>query len=230
MEPSTKEYLNETEISLIYGTPNNYKNKYVKLTGKVVEVKFDNKGQTIYAVTDIENFTNEIVVYLDNKTVAIKEGDYISVDGYIKVATKTTDKPYIIGKEVKVISYLEAAVPTKKLITVDKSVTQHNVTVTIQKVEFGDKETRVYLKVQNNSNVEFSLYEFMTILTQNSKQYQTQSSRTSQELSNKILPGGNSEGIIVFSKIDQSNFTLTSEGHSSDYNVEFENFVFDIAV
>ena len=102
MEPKEKVYLTENEVSLIYGSPANYKNKYVKLSAQVYSVSFDKKGQIIRAYVDTENYTNDVVLYYENKSVSVKENDYIIFDGYIKGADKETSKPYIIAKELKV--------------------------------------------------------------------------------------------------------------------------------
>lgn len=229
-EPKNKIYLTEGEVSLIYGSANNYKKKYVKLTGQVIDVKYDNKGQIITAYTDIANYTNDIIVYFEDKSVSIKQNDYISIDGYIKGADKETSKPYIIGKEVKTISYMDAVAPTKKSVEFDKTSSQNDVTITVQKVEFSDVETRVYVKVSNNSKDEFKFQTYSTILTQNAKQYETTYSKTAVDVSSSILAGGRSEGILVFPKIEQSNFTLTMKGFSTNYDVDFENFTFDLAI
>ena len=229
-EPKNKIYLTEGEVSLIYGSADNYKKKYVKLTGQVIDVKYDNKGQTITAYTDIANYTNDIIVYFEDKSVSIKQNDYISIDGYIKGADKETSKPYIIGKEVKTISYMDAVAPTKKSVEFDKTSSQNDVTITVQKVEFSDVETRVYVKVSNNSKDEFKFQTYSTILTQNAKQYETTYSKTAVDVSSSILAGGRSEGILVFPKIEQSNFTLTMKGFSTNYDVDFENFTFDLAL
>lgn len=229
-EPKNKIYLTEGEVSLIYGSADNYKKKYVKLTGQVIDVKYDNKGQTITVYTDIANYTNDIIVYFEDKSVSIKQNDYISIDGYIKGADKETSKPYIIGKEVKIISYMDAVAPTKKSVEFDKTSSQNDVTITVQKVEFSDVETRVYVKVSNNSKDEFKFQTYSTILTQNAKQYETTYSKTAVDVSSSILAGGRSEGILVFPKIEQSNFTLTMKGFSTNYDVDFENFTFDLAI
>lgn len=229
-EPKEKVYLTENEVSLIYGSPDNYKKKYVNLTAQVNMVTFDKKSQTIRAYVDIENYTNEVIVYLENKSISIKENDYISIDGYIKGADKETSKPYIIGKDVKVISYMDAVAPTKKEVKVDDTKSQHNVSVTIQKIEFSDVETRVYLKAQNGSNSEFTLSTYSAILTQSGKQYEVTYSKNSVDLSSKILPGGSTEGVIVFSKVNENNLSITLKGYSSDYDLDFENYSFDISV
>ena len=42
-EPKEQIYLTENEVSLIYGSPDNYKKKYVKLTGQIMNVSYDKK-------------------------------------------------------------------------------------------------------------------------------------------------------------------------------------------
>lgn len=229
-EPKEKIYLTENEMPLIYTSPNNYKNKYIKTTAQIMTLTQDKKGQTIKAVTDIEKYTNDIIIYFEDKSVSLKESDYISIDGYIKGADKDSSKPYIIAKEVKVISYMDAVAPTTKEVNLDKTISQNDVSVTIQKVEFSDKETRVYVKATNNSNYEFSLYSYSSFLTQAGKQYETTYSKNAVDMSSTILAGGSTEGVIVFPKVEQSNFTITMKGYSSNYDLKFENFAFEVKV
>lgn len=229
-EPKEKIYLTENETPLLYSSPDNYKNKYVKLTGQIMNLSQDKKGQKISAITDIEKYTNDIVVYFEDKSVALKQSDYISIDGYIKGTDKDTSKPYIIAKEVKVITYMDAVAPTTKEVKLDKTVSQNDVSVTLQKVEFSDVETRVYIKATNNSNYEFSLYSYSSFLTQAGKQYETTYSKNSVDMSSTILAGGSTEGVIVFPKVEQSNFNITMKGYSSNYELDFENFTFEVQV
>lgn len=229
-EPREKIYLTENEVKQIYGSPENYKKKYVKLTAQILTISYDKKSQTIRAWAGIEDFTNEITVYFEDKTVTLKENDYISIDGYIKGADKVTGKPYIIAKELKAISYKDAYAPTTKEVNVDKTVSQNDVSVTIQKVEFSEKETRVYVKATNGSNTEFSLYSSLASLTQGGKQYEIAYSKNSVDMASTILAGGSTEGVIVFPKIDESNFNIAMKGSSSNIDIKFENYVFDILV
>ena len=148
----------------------------------------------------------------------------------VKGADKNTGRPYIIAKELTVSNYLEAVTPTKKEVKVDSTKTQYDISITIQKIEFADEETRVYLKVVNGSKYEFSLNTYSAALTQSGKQYQTTYSRNEVSISSTILPGGSSEGIIIYPKVEQSNFSLNFKGYSSNYDIDLDNFVFDISV
>lgn len=111
-------------------------------------------------------------------------------------------------------------------------ITQHGVSVTLNKVEFADNKTRIYMSIENKSKDKFSFYSFNTKITQNSKQYEEESNYYAgyEEIKSDILPGVKEEGIIAFKNIDQANFKLLCEGNSDNYSLDFADFVFDVEV
>ena len=64
-------------------------------------------------------------------------------------------------------------VPTIKSVELSR-VTQDQLgySITVEKVEFAEKETRVYVTIQNNGSSNFSAYSFNSKIIQNGKQYE----------------------------------------------------------
>jgi len=78
--------------------------------------------------------------------------------------------------------------------------------VTLQKVEFAEQETRVYLKVDNNGSDNFSVYSFNSKITQDGKQFGEQDNWEAEypQIQTDLLVGNSTEGIIVFPTLEPS--------------------------
>jgi hypothetical protein len=64
--------------------------------------------------------------------------------------------------------------PAVKSVTVEKVQTKGGIKVTFHKVDFSDKNTKVYLTVQNvNQKASISFYDFNAKAFQGKKQYST---------------------------------------------------------
>jgi len=63
--------------------------------------------------------------------------------------------------------------PAQKLITMEETQTKSGIIVTLHKIEFSDKNTRVYLTVDNNNkNTEISFYDFNSKAIQGNRQFE----------------------------------------------------------
>jgi hypothetical protein len=58
---------------------------------------------------------------------------------------------------VTVTTYAEVVAPSEKTIKINESKDQHGYEVTIEKIEFANAETRVYLTINNNGSSNFSV-------------------------------------------------------------------------
>ena len=109
---------------------------------------------------------NFIVYYKGDATV--KTNDYIEVDGKITGEFKGENAfggevtaPMIEADTLEVKSYMEAVVPTISEIVPENAVVEQNgVALKVDKVEFAEKETRIYIteskSSSDNCSIEFS--------------------------------------------------------------------------
>ena len=124
---------------------------------------------------------SNVIVYIHDKDFKIAEGDYVKITGIVGDVFKGTNAfgaelvvPTVTAREYEIMNYTDAVMPTLKEITVEQTQEQYGYAVTVQKVEFAEKETRVYLKVVNGGSDSFNLYSFNTKLTQDGKQFEEQ--------------------------------------------------------
>lgn len=234
--PKEKEYVKESQIGSVLTNPEQYKDKYIKIKGQVFNVE-ENDGTYIMQVWyDVKNYDKDFVVVTDQK---FENEDYISVDGWItgeftgeNVVGGEISCPQIQAVSVEESSYKDIAAPTVKEIIVNKTSEQHGVKVTVEKVEFAEEETRVYVKAENNSSDTVNIYAFDAEAIQDGKQIGLSDEAYAagyDELEDTISAGSSDTGIILFKKMDpDQSFKLQLGAYSDNYNITMNDFTFDI--
>ncbi|MBT2762405.1 hypothetical protein [Paenibacillus sp. ISL-20] len=191
----------------------------------------------VYARNDDNKNT---IVRLDDTTLDIQEGDILHIVGEVqelfqgKNAFGATLKiPVIRAKNVEKADYPTAFAPSIKTIEVKQMQNQNGYVMAISKVELAKQETRVHLKISNESADNIDFHTYSSVLIQEGKQYERTSNTYADypEInSDNIRPGVTAEGIIVFPAINVNgeNFKATFEGSSDNWEVRTEPFTFEI--
>ena len=111
------------------------------------------------------------------------------------------------------------------------------ITINITKIEFAEKETRVYLAITNNliDGSNFSLYQFDSCIVYNQKQYEQNTNYDANypSINTEIVNGVSTDGIITFKPIDFSSGGEIKILLDSSLKYKYENdypFSFDIPI
>lgn len=226
------------EIKTLYTNPEQFKSHCVEITGKVFTApEYDDDGVAVQMWGDIEKSENNTIVYIADKNFKVNQDDYLHIVGLVgdkfegeNAFGGKVSAPTITAKEYKVIDHKDALAPTVKTIDVNQTQTQLGYSVTVQKIEYAEKETRAYIKVDNQGTDKFSVYSFNSKITQNGKQYDEQDNWDAEypEIQTELLVGNSSEGIIVFPAIPNGNFTLIIEGSSDNWEENLKPYTFNI--
>lgn len=226
------------EIKSLYTSPAKFKNHYVELTGVVFTApEYDDDGVYLQMMADIKNYSNNTIVYINDKDFEVKQNDYLHITGLVgdeftgeNAFGGDVTAPVITAKEYKVLEYKDALAPTIKTINVNQTQTQLGYSVTVQKIEYAENETRVYVKVDNRGINKFSVYSFNSKITQNGKQYEEQDNWDAEypEIQTELLVGNSSEGVIVFPALSEGAFTLIIEGSSDNWEEKLNPYTFNI--
>ena len=243
-EETAPEYVSETEISNVFSNPDDYKGKYVKLSGKIFSGPDKADGYTAYqAWHDPQNSEMDFVFGISNSEEDYSIDDYVIVDGQIvgtfegtSVIGATIECPQIDAVSIEKQSYIDAVVPTVKELIPENAVSEQNgISLKVDKIEFADAETRVYVTAANSSSDKFSLFTYSIMLVQNGQQIEQEYTSSIYEgnypeLSSDILPNASSTGILVFPAMDSTaSFQLYAEGMSDNYDLDFSPFTIDIS-
>lgn len=249
-EPVAKEeskkpvYLEESEIANLFSNPDEYKGKYVKLSGRIFNGPEKDEDYVAYqAWHDMQNSDNSFIFGMENPDETYSTDDYVIIDGEItgtfegeNMLGGTIICPMINAVNVEKQDYIEAVVPTITEISPENAISEQNgITLKVDKIEFAEKETRVYLTETNASADKFSMWIYNIKILQNGQQIEQDMSSSSSyegdyaELASDILPNASSSGVLVFPTMDSSaSFQIYAEGSSDNYEIEFQPFVIDI--
>lgn len=238
-----KEYVADNEIANVFSDPEKYEGKYIRLSGKIFNGPDKEENYAAYqAWHDITNSQNDFIFGLEDDSFAVDE--YVMVDGVItgtfegeNVMGGTVSCPMIHADSVEKLSYMETVVPTLKEITLENAVSEQNgISIKVDKVEFAEEETRIYVTESNGSADKFNMYIYDIKIVQNGQQIEQNMSSQSiyegeyEQLSSDILPNASSSGILVFPAIDSSaGFQIYAEGSSDNWELDFAPFTIDIA-
>ena len=233
-------YVESSNLNYIYSDTYSYLGKFVDITGIVFgEPEVSGEYTFLQMWADPENSEKNTIIYYKGN-IDVKADEYIKVTGYVNSNESYTNAfgatisaPVIIATEIEKSSYMDVVSPTLKSVEfVDKVINQHGYKVEVNKVEFAENETRVYVTAQNSAKDEFSLYTYSAVVTQNGKQYEQELNYNAdyEELQSDLKPGITSTGILVFPKIEQTDFKLILDGSSDNWDIDIEEYEFDLKI
>ena len=241
-EPKEKVFIEDKEIGSLYSKPDNFVGKYVKLTGKIFSIEEDGDDVFFQMWHDpINGKQNTIIMTTAEIFGDLKEDDYVELTGYVdgtyegeNMMGGTITAPQIVAEEVEKSSYKDVVAPTTKEVEINQTLNSNTsgVTVTLQKIEFADNETRAYVLIDNQSSDEYCFYLYESKLIQNSKQYTLEYNYEAdyEQIETDIPSGVKEEGVLSFKNIDQASLQLMCEGHSDNWDIDSDLFVFNVEV
>ncbi len=222
--------LTTAQIEQMYSDGDSFKGSQVTLTGCVLNTpEKDEKGAYFQMYCDPENMEDCVVVYAPDGSDEIKSRAFLEVTGIVKGNFKGENAfgaklsyPLIEASEVKAIDAQEVVSPTLASIDSGAAATQGGCTVTVEKVEFAEKVTRVYVKAQNESGAKVSLNTYSEVAVQNGKQMDVAFNDSMYleypELPMELRAGVTAEGVVLFPAMEQADFEFILTGYDDDFN------------
>jgi len=222
----------------MYSDPDKFKNRSVDFYAKIFIVpEKDDKGTYIQAYANNDDSKNTLITIVDPK-LDVKQDDVIHVVGTVNKEFEgenalggTVNAPIILASKVEKTDYATAFAPAIKTIEVNKEINQHGYIIKLNKVELAEKETRLYIKINNTSKEKVSFYSFNANVVQGSKQFKESDNydEVVPELDSEILPGVDQEGVLIFEpvRVDGENLKIILDGTSDNYELNFDPFTFE---
>ena len=233
--------LTKAQVEQMYTDADPFKGSKVTLTGCIFNTpERDDKGAYFQMYCDPEEMEDSVVVHVEGSNEALKDKEFVEVAGIVKGTFKgenafgaKLEYPLIEASSVKPIDAQEVISPTLKAIEPGASVTQGGCTVTVEKVEFAEKVTRVYVQAQNGSNATVSLNTYSEVAVQNGKQMDATFNESMYleypELPYELRAGASAEGVVLFPAMEQADFEFVMTGYD-DVNYSELEFAIPVAV
>lgn len=231
-EPKFVEFTSE-----VYINADDYLGYFINIKGKVFQVMGDNgsaKGIQIWI--DPDSCEHNLMIYYDSDA-EVKQGDYVVCTGYIDSVTKyknaydaELEVPLVYSSDLRKASYIEVIAPTTEEWGFDNlKIEQLGYSIAIDKVEFSEFETRIYVTVINNGKETLNIGD--AVVVQNGKQYNSENNYDAnyEEIPYEIVRGVSCTGIIVFPVINSEEFEIVFDLHSDDLDEDLGQFAFRVS-
>lgn len=201
------------------------------------EVSGDELAFQIY--TDPENADGNTLVRADANEVEVSPDDFVRVKGTVLGSFSgenafggTVTAVEIEADSVELVDATQAMDPAQETIEVGQTRRDKGFSVTVDKVEFGEETTRVYVRAKNSTRDAASFYTYDARIVQGSRQVdaETQFAYELPEPQSDLSPGVETEGIVSFGPVEPSApFRLRFKWYSDNYEVEAAPLVFEIS-
>jgi hypothetical protein len=218
--------------------PDGFKGARVDIVGSVLGEPVKKGDVTYFQMwphpTNVDWFA---VIDFEGASFTIADGDYVHVLGTVRGKTEgkipllaIVDAVAVRAETAEVVDESAAAPPALRTVEVGKSVEQHRLVVTLDRVEFAANETRVYVTVSNDSTATASFNGYKTRVVQAQTEYKPEDLSPYPWVEATLPPGMVSSGVVLLKAMDPAQATeLSFDSRTDDYQLEFGPYVFMIA-
>lgn len=225
------------------GAQKDYIGSPVTLLGKVGQVVAKTGSETSIAIdTSFEEITfGERTAVAIRKDINVKEGNWVKVEGVLDSYWNTQNMmgaelrvPVVVADDILVVSRSEA-IPPIVTVNVGKTVEQHGLVITLEKVEIAASETRVYVKASNDSSTKASLYSYDAVIVQNQNQVKVKQlfgEEDVKEPDTTLVSGTATSGTIMFESLDPNVHQaklIWSNPRTEDWQLEFSDWIWEFS-
>ena len=213
----------------------------VDIRGQVAQVVKVSESVSQFTIeTKTELTFGEITLVAVRSDPKLTKGQWVRVRGELhsywniqNVLGAELSMPVVAAHSVAKIARKDAF-PSIRTIEVDESISQHGLTITVQRVEIADTETRLYLHARNNSPNKASLSAFDAVLVQGTRQIMRKDlfGQDVVEPDSTLFAGTETEGVLLFDPVspDSSPVKLIWEDpQTDDYSVTFDDWQWEVS-
>jgi hypothetical protein len=222
------EHFTRENWDMLAGDPDGHKGATVDVIGKIfLPPERDEDGVYFQMYADPSNSEFNTVVASRDRTLRLSEEDYVHVTGTLGDAYEGENAfgaelnvPVVIADTVEVVDATAAAPPAVGTLGVAKYAS-NGLSVIVDKVEFAETETRVFLTVDNQSGSDFNFYSSSTKALQGTNQYEPELfAGDYPEVPSEIVAGAKVSGVIVLPEMDPAGgLELRMEGTSDNSEI-----------
>jgi len=231
-------YITEEEMEKVYISPEDYKGKYIKVSGRLCQdskIREDEIYFEMYADPHGYSKMTEVYYWGDD---SFELDDVVTVDGKIKGSHVYTD---IYGNEIVALmiesdnvikgNYIDCFSPTIKEVVIDETINQYGYAFTINKIEYAEDETRLYVMITNVGDAELNVSQNRIIIVQNQKQYKYQYNQFAkyESIETRLYPDTITSGVVTFPPMNpEESVKIYCEAYCVDIeNVKLETYIFE---
>lgn len=235
------EKLSQEEFEKVFQNTKEYIGSYVEFFGRVfTEPERDSDGTYLQVFADNNSDRNVLVGIMD-PDIEVATDDIIHVKGTVHDVFEGENAfgalitaPMVLSESVEITDYQTAFAPAKTTVELDEEQNHNGYKLTVQKIELADEETRVYVRITNDTDDKINFFSFNAKITADGKQLEVEDNFDADypDVQSELLPGTSSEGIVTFPALpeDTANFQIHFEGSSDNWELDIDPFVFEVDV
>lgn len=238
-EAVVQEPLTDAEVKMMYSAPDEYKGALVELSGVVFNtVEYDEDGVYFQMWGDPENSDLNTIVTYPDPNFALESDQYVKLTGTVMGEFTGTNAfggeisaAVVTADTLEISTYQDVVSPTLATASADvPTVEQLGYSITVQKAELAENETRLYISATNNGSANFIIYSFNMTIVQDGHQYEEESNYDADypELQSDIRPSVTTEGVVTFPALENAPFQLIIEARSDDWDEDIQDYVFNL--
>lgn len=183
----------------------------------------------------------QVMVFIPLETPQLNEGEFVLVDGIINsefLAESETGNLIsalaIRAVNVEKSSFKDAVAPSLKTIEVSETLNHQDISVTLEKLEFSEFDTRIFVEITNNSDETISIFSHDFKLMQDDLTYSKADHFVLDypEFDHRLKPKEKTFGIQSYAFMDYENIPsikLEIKGIHSDHQ-KIDDFVFEVKI
>lgn len=219
--------------------PDAHERAKVDVTGQVFtspEIVEGNTGFQMFV--DPENSDMNTAVLAEGTDLGLEMNDYVHVIGTVKGSMEgknafggKVSAVEVDASKVEPVSAVAVVDPTQKTVQVGRTLSDQGFSVTLKKIEFGKKTTRVYVSAYNGTGTGASFSTYSAKILQNSRQFDQETTFDYEVKApqSELRPGVRTDGVLTFGKVDPSQpMQVRFEWYSENYNITAHPIVFEV--
>ncbi|MBR3157775.1 MAG: toll/interleukin-1 receptor domain-containing protein [Atopobiaceae bacterium] len=221
-EAKEESSVNDEDVAAALADPDSHRGETVKLCAAITMAPDSSQELFDGAVYLLHPSGHEDFLLLPESEQSLLSGE-VTEESYV-FAEGTLDakdgKGYLKDATLTTATYVDYASPTTESVDVKQSDTQSNVTLTVDKVEFAEDETRVYYTIKNDRSAPIG---FETpVIEQDSDTYVEDAGklktaeRSNQQLPNECAAESDVSGFVEYKPMESRSFTATLKLTSPD--------------
>jgi hypothetical protein len=222
---STESFTNATWGTVV-ANPDDYEGATAELVGQVFTVERDEDGTYLQVWMDTRNSDQNTAVAYRDPQFAVDDQDYVRVKGTVSEALEGENAfgadltiPTVVADTLEVVDATATALPAHTTYPT-QSETQGRIRMVVTKVEAAPDETRVFVRVNNTSDADFSFYSSSGKLVADGRSVKQEYGGDYEEPASDIAAHSKTSGVILFKTIPKdAALRLILEGSSEDYDI-----------
>ncbi|WP_418790045.1 protein kinase domain-containing protein [Phosphitispora sp. TUW77] len=236
----TRQYgFNNENMQLLFDNPKIYMGLSVNVVGrieKLVKIDENNTQCTVSVRVGDQSATRDVIVSSKQPYSELQSSNFIEINGsiqHVMIVNENEEVPLIVADKVEdTKDPWSILAPAKYTFYPDNIVTQNNKVVRLEKIEFADQETRLYVQMNNTGSSDELLVLTNAVGKQAGQEFkELKNSYYGQEFPSivQLQPNQEAKGVIFLEPMDsQQGTAMVILGSTNDVLMGQEPYIFDL--